>query len=118
MDKYNSLMDLTIGDLREKMAYLDSDIELRDFLDSLLTEDEFDDWTEDSEDYDEDYDDEDEYYEDEDEDEEESYWDCLDDDARNTAELVADDIKKGNYSLEVASTVLSKEIIDVVKTLL
>lgn len=116
MDKYNSLMDLTIGDLREKMAYLDSDIELRDFLDSLLTEDEFDDWTEDSEDYD----DEDEYYEDEDEDEdeEESYWDCLDDDARNTAELVADDIKKGNYSLKVASTVLSKEITDVVKTLL
>lgn len=112
MDKYNSLMDLTIGDLREKMAYLDSDIELRDFLDSLLTEDEFDDWTEDSEDYD----DEDEYCEDEDE--EESYWDCLDDDARNTAELVADDIKKGNYSLKVASTVLSKEIIDVVKTLL
>lgn len=118
-------MDLTIGDLREKMAYLDSDIELKDFLDSLLTEDEFDDWTEDNEDYDEDtddedYDDEDEYYEDEDEDEDdnENYWDCLDDNARNTAKLVADDIKKGNYSLKVASTVLSEEIINAVKTLL
>ena len=123
------LLGLTIGQLRTMMAYMDGDIEIKDwiksyeFQDAYTTyideewpeEEDFEDEDEDEECYEcncdmEEYDDEDEEYEDEDEIEEDISTPLFDQEKEEYALQVARDIANGAYTLNDVASVLDGEV--------
>lgn len=115
--RVDKLLNITVGDLREKLAYADSDDLFKDWL---YNADEFDEVEDDHEDYDS-YEDED--YDDWD-DEEDDYWDSEDDESEVEGSLslpseeeeklamdIADDIDDGKYSVDNIRNLYSSEFI-------
>lgn len=132
-DKLEKLLSLSIGKVRELLAYADGDESLDDWLDdvvpALLDEDwddeEEDEWDEDYQEEedtdDEDWDDEDEDYE---EDDGEGYM--LDGEAElanpeeeQLAQDIAGDIAWGKYTLsDIPANVYSQEVMDRIRYLI
>lgn len=123
------LLGLTIGQLRTMMAYMDGDIEIKDwiksyeFQDAYTTyideewpeEEDFEDEDEEEECYEcncdmEEYDDEDEEYENEDEIEEDISTPLFDQEKEEYALQVARDIANGAYTLNDVASVLDGEV--------
>jgi hypothetical protein len=123
------LLGLTIGQLRTMMAYMDGDIEIKDWIESYEFQDAYttyidENWP-DEEDFEEedeelyepiecncdmeDYDDEDEEYDEEEEDEDIS-TPLFDQEKEEYALQVARDIANGAYTLDDVASVLDGEV--------
>ena len=124
-EKVNQLLALTIGELREKLAYADAEDTVEDWLD--WTELDNDAWEDDEEDCDyceedceeDSWDDEDDYeeednYEDEEEDDEEI---SLPYDEEILAQDIAGDIVAGKYAIEAIQELYAPIFIERVKQL-
>lgn len=126
-ERFDELISLSIGELREKLAYEDSEATFESFLVEYGWIDEKDDYEEED-----DWDPEDEDWEDEDEDEDWDYNDgennaveeainpfsVLTDEESELADHIADDIKCGKYSLDAIEGLYSEELIDAVNYLI
>ena len=124
-EKVNQLLALTIGELREKLAYADAEDTVEDWLD--WTELDNDAWEDDEEDCDyceedceeDSWDDEDDYeeednYEDEEEDDEKI---SLPYDEEILAQDIAGDIVAGKYAIEAIQELYAPIFIERVKQL-
>lgn len=124
-EKVNQLLALTIGELREKLAYADAEDTVEDWLD--WTELDNDAWEDDEEDCDyceedceeDSWDDEDDYeeednYEDEEEDDEKI---SLPYDEEILAQDIAGDIVAGKYAIEAIQELYAPVFIDRVRQL-
>ena len=118
-EKVNQLLALTIGELREKLAYADADDTVEDWLD--WTELDNDAWEDDEEDCDyceedceEDSWDDEEDYEDEEEDDEKI---SLPYDEEILAQDIAGDIVAGKYAIEAIQELYAPVFIDRVRQL-
>lgn len=128
------LLGVTIGDLRARLAYVDADInveewledfgglndlvidEERDILDDY--EEDFEDEDLDDDDYEEDYDDEDDDWEEEDDESIPGQFNLPSDEEEKLAEQIADDIDEGKYRITDIMGLYSLEFIDRVNYLL
>lgn len=128
------LLGVTIGDLRARLAYVDADInveewledfgglndlvidEERDILDDY--EEDFEDEDFDNDDYEEDYDDEDDDWEEEDDESIPGQFNLPSDEEEKLAEQIADDIDEGKYRITDIMGLYSLEFIDRVNYLL
>ena len=128
------LLGVTIGDLRARLAYVDADInveewledfgglndlvidEERDILDDY--EEDFEDEDFDDDDYEEDYDDEDDDWDEEDDESIPGQFNLPSDEEEKLAEQIADDIDEGKYRITDIMGLYSLEFIDRVKYLL
>lgn len=128
------LLGVTIGDLRARLAYVDADInveewledfgglndlvidEERDILDDY--EEDFEDEDFDNDDYEEDYDDEDDDWEKEDDESIPGQFNLPSDEEEKLAEQIADDIDEGKYRITDIMGLYSLEFIDRVNYLL
>ena len=128
------LLGVTIGDLRARLAYVDADInveewledfgglndlvidEERDILDDY--EEDFEDEDLDDDDYEEDYDDEDNDWEEEDDEPIPGQFNLPSDEEEKLAEQIADDIDEGKYRITDIMGLYSLEFIDRVNYLL
>lgn len=128
------LLGVTIGDLRARLAYVDADInveewledfgglndlvidEERDILDDY--EEDFEDEDFDNDDYEEDYDDEDDDWEEEDNESIPGQFNLPSDEEEKLAEQIADDIDEGKYRITDIMGLYSLEFIDRVNYLL
>lgn len=128
------LLGVTIGDLRARLAYVDADInveewledfgglndlvidEERDILDDY--EEDFEDEDLDDDDYEEDYDDEDDDWEEEDDEPIPGQFNLPSDEEEKLAEQIADDIDEGKYRITDIMGLYSLEFIDRVNYLL
>lgn len=128
------LLGVTIGDLRARLAYVDADInveewledfgglndlvidEERDILDNY--EEDFEDEDFDNDDYEEDYDDEDDDWEEEDDESIPGQFNLPSDEEEKLAEQIADDIDEGKYRITDIMGLYSLEFIDRVNYLL
>ena len=105
-EKVNQLLALTIGELREKLAYADAEDTVEDWLDwAELDNDAFEDWEEDCDDC-----------------EEECSWDDEDDedislpyDEEILAQDIAGDIVAGKYALEAIQGLYAPIFVDRVR---
>ena len=129
-EKVNQLLALTIGELREKLAYADAEDTVEDWLDwAELDNDAFEDWEEDCDDCEEDcsWDEDDEIYDDCDEDEdyeEDDYEEEEDDeeislpyDEEILAQDIAGDIVAGKYPIEAIQGLYAPVFVDRVRQL-
>lgn len=125
-EKLNQLLALTIGELREKLAYQDAEDTVEDWLD-YVAEFDNDAWEDEEEDCDyceeeceeDSWDDEDEYeeeddYEEEEEDDEEI---SLPYDEEVLAQDIAGDITAGKYTIEAVQGLYAPVFIDRVRQL-
>ena len=128
------LLGVTIGDLRARLAYVDADINVEEWLEDfgglndLVIDEErdiLDDYEEDFEDEDLDDDDYEEDYDDEDDDWEEGedepipgQFNLPSDEEEKLAEQIADDIDEGKYRITDIMGLYSLEFIDRVNYLL
>ena len=118
-EKVNQLLALTIGELREKLAYADAEDTVEDWLD--WTELDNDAWEDEEEDCDyceeDSWDDEDEYEEEDDyEEEEEDDEDIsLPYDEEVLAQDIAGDIVAGKYALEAIQGLYAPIFVDRVR---
>ena len=128
------LLGVTIGDLRARLAYVDADInveewledfgglndlvidEERDILDDY--EEDFEDEDFDNDDYEEDYDDEDDDWEEEDDESIPGQFNLPSNEEEKLAEQIADDIDEGKYRITDIMGLYSLEFIDRVNYLL
>ena len=119
------LLGVTIGDLRARLAYVDADINVEEWLEDfgglndLVIDEErdiLDDYEED--DYEEDYDDEDDDWEEEDDEPIPGQFNLPSDEEEKLAEQIADDIDEGKYRITDIMGLYSLEFIDRVKYLL
>lgn len=128
------LLGVTIGDLRARLAYVDADInveewledfgglndlvidEERDILDDY--EEDFEDEDLDDDDYEEDYDDEDDDWDEEDDESIPGQFNLPSDEEEKLAEQIADDIDEGKYRITDIMGLYSLEFIDRVNYLL
>ena len=128
------LLGVTIGDLRARLAYVDADInveewledfgglndlvidEERDILDDY--EEDFEDEDLDDDDYEEDYDDEDDDWEEEDDEPIPGQFNLPSDEEEKLAEQIADDIDEGKYRITDIMGLYNLEFIDRVNYLL
>ena len=128
------LLGVTIGDLRARLAYVDADInveewledfgglndlvidEERDILDDY--EEDFEDEDSDNDDYEEDSDDEDDDWEEEDDESIPGQFNLPSDEEEKLAEQIADDIDEGKYRITDIMGLYSLEFIDRVNYLL
>lgn len=128
------LLGVTIGDLRARLAYVDADInveewledfgglndlvidEERDILDDY--EEDFEDEDFDDDDYEEDYDDEDDDWDEEDDESIPGQFNLPSDEEEKLAEQIADDIDEGKYRITDIMGLYSLEFIDRVNYLL
>ena len=128
------LLGVTIGDLRARLAYVDADInveewledfgglndlvidEERDILDDY--EEDFEDEDFDNDDYEEDYDDEDDDWDEEDDESIPGQFNLPSDEEEKLAEQIADDIDEGKYRITDIMGLYSLEFIDRVNYLL
>lgn len=128
------LLGVTIGDLRARLAYVDADInveewledfgglndlvidEERDILDNY--EEDFEDEDFDDDDYEEDYDDEDDDWDEEDDESIPGQFNLPSDEEEKLAEQIADDIDEGKYRITDIMGLYSLEFIDRVNYLL
>lgn len=118
-EKVNQLLALTIGELREKLAYADADDTVEDWLD--WTELDNDAWEDDEEDCDyceedceeDSWDDEDDYEDEEEDDEKIS----LPYDEEILAQDIAGDIVAGKYAIEAIQELYAPVFIDRVRQL-
>lgn len=118
-EKLNQLLALTIGELREKLAYADADDTVEDWLD--WTELDNDAWEDDEEDCDyceedceeDSWDDEDDYEDEEEDDEKIS----LPYDEEILAQDIAGDIVAGKYAIEAIQELYAPVFIDRVRQL-
>ena len=122
-DKLEKLLSLSIGKVRELLAYADGDESLDDWLDDVVPALLDEDWDDEEEDeYQEEEDTDDEDWDDE-EDDGEGYM--LDGEAElanpeeeQLAQSIAGDIAWGKYSLEAIEGLYSEEIVDRIKYLI
>ena len=128
------LLGVTIGDLRARLAYVDADINVEEWLEDfgglndLVIDEErdiLDDYDEDFEDedlddddYEEDYDDEDDDWEEEDDESIPGQFNLPSDGEEKLAEQIADDIDEGKYRITDIMGLYSLEFIDRVNYLL
>ena len=128
------LLGVTIGDLRARLAYVDADINVEEWLEDfgglndLVIDEErdiLDDYGEDFEDedlddddYEEDYDDEDNDWEEEDDEPIPGQFNLPSDEEEKLAEQIADDIDEGKYRITDIMGLYSLEFIDRVNYLL
>ena len=129
------LLGVTIGDLRARLAYVDADINVEEWLEDFggLNDLVIDEERDILDDYDEDFEDEDlddDDYEEEDYDDEDDDWDEEDDESipgqfnlpsdeeEKLAEQIADDIDEGKYRITDIMGLYSLEFIDRVNYLL
>ena len=128
------LLGVTIGDLRARLAYVDADINVEEWLEDfgglndLVIDEErdiLDDYEEDYEDedlddddYEEDYDDEDDDWEEEDDEPIPGQFNLPSDEEEKLAEQIADDIDEGKYRITDIMGLYSLEFIDRVNYLL
>lgn len=129
------LLGVTIGDLRARLAYVDADVNVEEWLedfgglnDLVLDEerDILDDYEEDFEDedfdddddYEEDYDDEDDDWDEEDDEPIPGQFNLPSDEEERLAEQIADDIDEGKYRIEDIMGLYSLEFVDRVNYLL
>lgn len=133
-DKLEKLLNLSIGKVRELLAYADGDESLDDWLDdvvpALLDEDwddeEEDEWDEDYQEEedtdDEDWDDEDEDYEVEDDGEgylEDGEAELTNPEEEQLAQDIAGDIAWGKYTLsDIPANIYSQEVMDRIRYLI
>lgn len=119
------LLGVTIGDLRARLAYVDADVNVEEWLEDfgglndLVIDEErdiLDDYEED--DYEEDYDDEDDDWEEEDDEPIPGQFNLPSDGEEKLAEQIADDIDEGKYRITDIMGFYSLEFIDRVKYLL
>lgn len=118
-EKVNQLLALTIGELREKLAYADAEDTVEDWLD--WTELDNDAWEDDEEDCDyceedceeDSWDDEDDYEDEEEDDEKIS----LPYDEEILAQDIAGDIVAGKYAIEAIQELYAPVFIDRVRQL-
>ena len=128
------LLGVTIGDLRARLAYVDADInveewledfgglndlvidEERDILDDY--EEDFEDEDFDNDDYEEDYDDKGDDWEEEDDESIPGQFNLPSDEEEKLAEQIADDIDEGKYRITDIMGLYSLEFIDRVNYLL
>lgn len=118
-EKVNQLLALTIGELREKLAYADADDTVEDWLD--WTELDNDAWEDDEEECDyceedceeDSWDDEDDYEDEEEDDEKIS----LPYDEEILAQDIAGDIVAGKYAIEAIQELYAPVFIDRVRQL-
>ena len=128
------LLGVTIGDLRARLAYVDADInveewledfgglndlvidEERDILDDY--EEDFEDEDFDNDDYEEDYDDEDDDWEEKDDEPIPGQFNLPSNEEEKLAEQIADDIDEGKYRITDIMGLYSLEFIDRVNYLL
>ena len=128
------LLGVTIGDLRARLAYVDADInveewledfgglndlvidEERDILDDY--EEDFEDEDLDDDDYEEDYDDEDDDWEEEDDEPIPGQFNLPSDEEEKLAEQIAEDIDEGKHRITDIMGRYSLEFIDRVNYLL
>lgn len=122
-ERYEELISLSIGELREMLAYEDSEATFESFLVENGWIDENREW--DTEDEDDDYEEEDDWDEDEfpapEEDEydfEDGAEELEDSEAEELAQSIAGDIAWGKYSLEAIEGLYSEEIVDRIKYLI
>lgn len=129
------LLGVTIGDLRARLAYVDADInveewledfgglndlvidEERDILDNYEEDFEDEDF-DDDDDYEEDYDDEDDDWDKEDDESIPGQFNLPSDEEEKLAEQIADDIDEGKYRITDIMGLYSLEFIDRVNYLL
>lgn len=129
------LLGVTIGDLRARLAYVDADINVEEWLEDfgglndLVIDEErdiLDDYEEDFEDedfdddddYEEDYDDEDDDWEEEDDESIPGQFNLPSDEEEKLAKQIADDIDEGKYRITDIMGLYSLEFIDRVNYLL
>ncbi len=126
----DELLELTVGQVRELLAYADADIDFDDWVNNHLDEDDFDkvdkndheDWddedcgeVEENEDWEED-EEEDDYWEPEDEEETPSYS-TLTPSEEELAHQIADDIRNKAYTINSISGLYSNDFVNRVKEL-
>ena len=120
-EKVNQLLALTIGELREKLAYADAEDTVEDWLDwAELDNDAFEDREEDCDDCEEEcsWDDEDDDYEEDDYEEEEDDEEInLPYDEEVLAQDIAGDIVAGKYALEAIQGLYAPVFVDRVRQL-
>ena len=120
-EKVNQLLALTIGELRERLAYADAEDTVEDWLDwTELDNDAFEDWEEDCDDCEEEFswDDEDDDYEEDDYEEEEDDEEIsLPYDEEVLAQDIAGDIVAGKYALEAIQELYAPVFVDRVRQL-
>ena len=129
------LLGVTIGDLRARLAYVDADINVEEWLEDfgglndLVIDEErdiLDDYEEDFEDedfdddddYEEDYDDEDDDWDEEDDESIPGQFNLPSDEEEKLAEQIADDIDECKYRITDIMGLYSLEFIDRVNYLL
>ena len=129
------LLGVTIGDLRARLAYVDADINVEEWLEDfgglndLVIDEErdiLDDYEEDfkdedfddDDDYEEDYDDEDDDWDEEDDESIPGQFNLPSDEEEKLAEQIADDIDEGKYRITDIMGLYSLEFIDRVNYLL
>lgn len=120
-EKVNQLLALTIGELRERLAYADAEDTVEDWLDwAELDNDAFEDWEEDCDDCEEEcsWDDEDDDYEEDDYEEEEDDEEIsLPYDEEVLAQDIAGDIVAGKYALEAIQGLYAPVFVERVRQL-
>lgn len=126
----DELLELTVGQVRELLAYADANIDFDDWVNNYLDEDDFDkvdkndheDWddedcgeVEENEDWEED-EEEDDYWEPEDEEETPSYS-TLTPSEEELAHQIADDIRNKAYTINSISGLYSNDFVNRVREL-
>lgn len=127
----DELLELTVGQVRELLAYADANIDFDDWVNNHLDEDDFDkvdkndheDWddkdcgeVEENEDWEED-EEEDDYWEPEDEEEETPSYSTLTPSEEELAHQIADDIRNKAYTINSISGLYSNDFINRVREL-
>lgn len=126
----DELLELTVGQVRELLAYVDADIDFDDWVNNHLDEDDFDKVDKnDHEDWDDtDYDEVEEDEEDEYEDEEDDYWESDDEEEtpscsaltpseEELARQIANDIRNKAYTVNNISGLYSNDFVNRVREL-
>jgi hypothetical protein len=127
----DELLELTVGQVRELLAYIDADIDFDDWVNNHLDEDDFDkvdkndheDWddedcgeVEENEDWEEEDEEEDDYWEPDDEEETPSYPTLIPSE-EELAHQIADDIRNKAYTINNISGLYSNDFINRVREL-
>lgn len=114
-ERLEELLSLSIGEIREMLAYEDAEDTLEKFLNEngwIETDDSYDD------DYEEDYDEDEECYEEEDYSSEPGDEELPSQEEEDLAVSIATDIDDGKYSISTIVGLYSQDIIDRVKYLI
>lgn len=117
LEKLKDLLDdWSVGEVREILAYADSDKGFLDYLKEEYDIDPEEDWEDDEDCFDDEDDSEDDYEDDDDEDEcEEVETPSLTDEEKALADGIIDDIDNGRYSISVIENVYPNHIVSYIK---